>query len=83
MQKRLEMLLTALRTPSSATLRTLRAIRVLEYVGTPEASEVLRALSGGAPEARVTEEAKEALDRLGNKGVGNKGVGNKGNNGDP
>jgi WD40 repeat protein len=45
-------------------LQALRAITVLEHIGTPEAQEVLQALARGAAEACLTREAKAALDRL-------------------
>jgi len=44
-------------------LRAYRAIEVLERIGTPEARQVLQALSEGAPGALVTTSAKEALKR--------------------
>jgi hypothetical protein len=44
--------------------RRLRAVRVLECIGTLEARQHLEALSQGAPEARLTEEAKASLQRL-------------------
>jgi RNA polymerase sigma factor (sigma-70 family) len=47
-----------------ATMRALRAIQVLEYVGTPEASRLLEVLSKGGAEAPKTREAKAALERL-------------------
>jgi WD40 repeat protein len=50
--------------PPVATLRTLRAIRVLEHIGTPEARDVLRRIVTGAPGARQTREAAAALKRL-------------------
>ncbi len=49
---------------SPQQLRTLRAIEVLELAGTKEAREVLETLAAGAEEARLTEEAKAALERL-------------------
>jgi hypothetical protein len=49
----------------STKLRDLRALEVLERDGGREAREVLRALAGGAAEARLTGEAKGSLERLG------------------
>jgi RNA polymerase sigma factor (sigma-70 family) len=49
---------------SPVMLRSLRAIEVLERVGTSEARAGLRNLAKGATEARLTREAKAALDRL-------------------
>jgi WD40 repeat protein len=46
-------------------LRTLRAVELLEQIGTAEARQLLEALAGGAPEARVTQEARATLKRLG------------------
>jgi WD40 repeat protein len=54
-------------TPTSDRLRAVRAIEVLEAIGTEEARSVLAALAKGLPEARQTQEAKAALDRLGRK----------------
>ena len=45
-------------------LRVLRAIEVLEQIGTPEAQNVLKTLAEGAPEVRRTREAKAACERL-------------------
>jgi hypothetical protein len=42
----------------------LRAIEVLEHIGTPEARQVLDTLARGAAVARVTQEAKASLKRL-------------------
>jgi RNA polymerase sigma factor (sigma-70 family) len=44
--------------------RGLRAIRVLERIGTPEAKQALETLTHGAAESKITHEAKVALDRL-------------------
>ncbi len=45
-------------------LRTLRAIEVLEQIGSAEARTALKTLAGGAPAARLTREAKTSLERL-------------------
>jgi hypothetical protein len=39
-------------------------VEVLEHIGTPEAVRVLEKLSKGATDARLTHEAKAALERL-------------------
>jgi hypothetical protein len=44
--------------------RPLRAVETLEHIGSSEAQEVLKTLATGAPEARLTQEAKASLDRL-------------------
>jgi hypothetical protein len=66
MRRRIETLLQRLDGPitSGETLRRLRAVEVLEHIGSPEARRVLRTLAEGAPEAILTREAKAALDRL-------------------
>jgi RNA polymerase sigma factor (sigma-70 family) len=58
----LKKLETAILSPKE--LQALRALEVLEYIGSPAARAVLEALSQGAPGARETEEAKASLDRL-------------------
>ena len=65
-RKRAEQLLQKVEaaTPSGERLRGLRAVAALEVMGTPEARELLRRLSAGAPEALLTQEAKAALVRL-------------------
>jgi WD40 repeat protein len=50
---------------SGDTLREVRAIEVLETIGTPESRAILEALSRGAGGTRLTEEAAAALKRLG------------------
>ena len=64
-RNRIQTIQDALRgVPPHHTLRTLRAIHVLERIGTPEAQDILRTLAGGAAAARETREAKAALQRL-------------------
>jgi WD40 repeat protein len=65
MKQRINQVLSKLEPAASGDrLRALRAVQVLEYTGTPEAEEHLRALAKGVAEARLTREAKAALDRL-------------------
>jgi WD40 repeat protein len=47
-----------------ATPQGLRALEVLEQIGTPMAREVLRTLAGGLAEAELTQQARAALARL-------------------
>jgi Tol biopolymer transport system component len=63
LRRRVELLLRKL-DASPETLRTVRAVEVLERIGTPEARRLLRALAGGAPSAHRTREAQAALKRL-------------------
>jgi RNA polymerase sigma factor (sigma-70 family) len=47
--------------------RDVRAVEVLEMIGTPEARQILEALSGGLADATLTREAKASLQRLANR----------------
>jgi hypothetical protein len=62
LRQRLERLLKrSRRTPSAERLRELRAVEVLELIGSAEARQVLQALARGAPGARLTRLAKQAV----------------------
>jgi hypothetical protein len=50
--------------PPPKQLQALRALEVLEHIANPEARQVLKTLATGAPQARLTQEAKASLDRL-------------------
>jgi hypothetical protein len=50
--------------PPPESLRRLRALEVLERIGTPEAYRLLQALATDAPEPQVAAEARAALGRL-------------------
>jgi WD40 repeat protein len=69
-KRRVEPLLAKLEAPvtSPDPLRALRALEALERAGTAEARAVLARLAGGAPEARLTREARAALERLTRQG---------------
>jgi hypothetical protein len=47
-----------------AKLRQIRAVEVLEYIGTPAAARLLERLTRGAPAARLTHEARDSLARI-------------------
>ncbi len=65
MRRQIERLLEKLQqAPAGKQLRALRAVEVLEHLGTPEARQVLRMLTKGVAEARLTQEAKASLERL-------------------
>jgi WD40 repeat protein len=65
-RRRLDLLLEKLEQhpPAGDRLRALRAVEVLERVGTPGARRLLESLAGGAPAAWLTREARAALERL-------------------
>jgi RNA polymerase sigma factor (sigma-70 family) len=64
MRQRIQQVLSKLEPSTSAErMRALRAIQVLEYTGTAEAKKHLRTLAMGLPDARLTREAKAALER--------------------
>jgi RNA polymerase sigma factor (sigma-70 family) len=65
-RRRAEDLLERLRgpVPSLERLRTIRAVAVLEQIGSTEARQVLEGLARGASGARLTQEAAGTIDRL-------------------
>ncbi len=67
MRRRLEQLLSAVDgrgNISNDRLQAIRAIELLERIGTPEARQLLQNLANGAPGVLQTEEAKESFQRL-------------------
>jgi RNA polymerase sigma factor (sigma-70 family) len=69
LRQRLERLRDKLFMPTAGLTRDLRAIELLELIGTAEARQVLGALAGGAPGARLTREAQSAVQRLTKRAV--------------
>src|SRR5205823_5086816 len=65
-RRRVERLLEKLRGPVTRpeTLRALRAVAVLEDIGSAEARQILTTLTKGEPDARLTREAQATLKRL-------------------
>jgi RNA polymerase sigma factor (sigma-70 family) len=66
MRRRVEKLLSACfeEVLPVESVRSLRALHVLEQIGTSDARKLLEELANGAAEARLTREAKAALGRL-------------------
>ena len=50
--------------PPPEQLRAIRAVRILEWLGTTESRAVLGGHAKGAPGARLTVDAQEAIERL-------------------
>ncbi len=50
--------------PAAETARQIRAVEVLESIGTAEARRLLTKLAAGPPDLRLTREAKAAVQRL-------------------
>ena len=66
-RRRAEDLLTKL-DANETRLREVRAIPLLERIGTADAKKLLEELAKGAPDATLTREAKAALERLARRG---------------
>jgi RNA polymerase sigma factor (sigma-70 family) len=68
MRQRIEQLLEkitqSILAPAPERLRTIRALEVLEHIGTAEARRLLETLSRGTPDVWLTREAKTSLERL-------------------
>jgi hypothetical protein len=66
-RQRIEQILAKVEGPTITTpetLRSIRAVEVLEHIGSPEAQQVLQALAKGAPGATITDDAIKSLARL-------------------
>lgn len=64
LRKRIDALLAAPRIVRSLEVaRQIRAVQVLEWIGSSQARRHLETLAGGEPAARLTQEAKAALQR--------------------
>jgi WD40 repeat protein len=65
-RRRMEDLLAEMRGPvtTSAMRQSVRSVAVLEHMNSEEARQFLKKLAAGAPEARLTRQARAALDRL-------------------
>src|SRR5262249_15802017 len=50
--------------PTPQRLFEIRAVEVLEYLASPESRGCLERLAKGAPQARLTTDARAALDRI-------------------
>src|SRR5262249_9362645 len=67
-RKRLEGLVPKMRGgPSPEVLRGLRAVEVLERIGTPEARHALEVMAGEAAGGWLMREARASLERLGKR----------------
>jgi RNA polymerase sigma factor (sigma-70 family) len=63
-RQRLKQIVDRLTTLGPGQLQPLRAVTVLEQIGTPEARQVLQSLATGVADARLTQEARASLARL-------------------
>jgi hypothetical protein len=63
-RRALDLVLESFADKSPETLQRIRAVEVLERIATPEARKLLDTLAEGAPQARLTREAKAVVERL-------------------
>ncbi len=67
-RRRMEALVEKTKTVTTGEeLRSIRAVEVLEGIGTPDAKEILEIVARGGEGAVVTEQARKALARLGRR----------------
>jgi RNA polymerase sigma factor (sigma-70 family) len=64
---RLQRILEAADAPHPERLRQVRAVEVLEGLGASQATDLLKRLAAGVPDARLTREARASLQRVGSK----------------
>jgi RNA polymerase sigma factor (sigma-70 family) len=63
-RRRAKQLLSNVRDLGPGQVQKLRAVEVLEQIGTPPAQRILESIAKGAPAGRLTQEAKASLERL-------------------
>jgi RNA polymerase sigma factor (sigma-70 family) len=64
LRQRLERLRDKLSVPTPSLMRDLRAVELLEWIGSSEARQLLGVLADGVPGARLTHETQSAVQRL-------------------
>lgn len=66
LRRRMDRLLEKLDAPTNSPdlLRSLRALEVLEQIGTPQARQIIEALAKGQADDELTQQAQAALERL-------------------
>jgi WD40 repeat protein len=69
LRQRLERLREKLSVPTPGLLRDLRAVELLELIGSSEARQLLEVLAGGVSGARLTGETQGAVRRLAQRGA--------------
>ena len=63
-RRRIDNLLQRMQEMSPEMVRAIRVVEVLEKIGTPSARQLLDTLGQGEPNARLTQDARLAIDRL-------------------